>query len=178
MNPSPALIVCMGVSGCGKTTVARTIATETAIHLLEADDFHSAQNRAHMAAGKALDETMRTPWIESICEALRGRSAQGEHCVLACSALRYKHRQLFRETGFRTLFLFLDGSREMIAAWMRQRDDHFMPVGLLNSQFETLESPLGEPDVERIDLETGWGTVTDRAIEAAGKVIKLSGQTR
>lgn len=178
MNAAPALVVCMGVSACGKSTVARAIAAETGIHLLEADDFHSAQNRAHMAAGQALDETMRAPWIASICEALREKSAQGAHCVLACSALHRSHRQLFRETGFRTLFLFLDGSREMIAAWMRQRDGHFMPVGLLNSQFETLESPLGEPDVKRIDLETGWGTVTDRAIEAACKVIQLSGQTR
>lgn len=178
MNPSPALVVCMGVSGCGKTTVARTIATEAGIHFLEADDFHSPQNKAHMAAGKALDETMRAPWIESICRALREKSAQGEHCVLACSALRRSHRQLFRETGFRTLFLFLDGSREMISEWMRQRDDHFMPVGLLDSQFKTLESPLGEKDVNRIDLETGWETVTDTAIEASCKIINTSGQTR
>lgn len=177
MNPSPALIVCMGVSGCGKTTVAHTIATETGIHFLEADDFHSLQNKAHMAAGKALDETMRAPWIKSICEALREKSARGEHCVLACSALRRAHRQQFRETGFRTLFLFLDGSQERIADGMRQRDDHFMPVDLLNSQFDTLESPLGEKDVDRIAIDTGWETVTDTAVEAACKIINTSGQS-
>lgn len=171
MNPSPALVVCMGVSGCGKTTVARAIGTQTGIHFLEADDFHSAQNKAHMAAGKALDETMRAPWIESICAALREKSAQGKHCVLACSALRRAHRQRFRKTGFRTLFLFLDGSQEGIAEWMQQRDDHFMPVDLLNSQFDTLESPLGEENVKRIDVDTGWETVTGTAIELAREFI-------
>ena len=164
MKRLPALVVCMGVSGCGKTTVARAIADATGLACFEADDFHSEENRARMAAGKPLDDAMREPWIASLCEALVAERQAGRSCVLACSALRRAHRDRFRAVGFRTCFLFLDGERELIARWMSERKGHFMPPGLLDSQFETLESPLGEEDAIRIDLAEGWPAVEKSAI--------------
>lgn len=164
----------MGVSGCGKTTVAQAIGHETGLHFFEADDFHSKKNKAYMAAGKALDDAMREPWIANLCDTLRKESERGTSCVLACSALRRAHRQRFRETGFQTLFLFLDGNRDRIAKWIQQRDGHFMPVDLLDSQFETLESPLGEKNVKRIGIDTDWETVTETAIGLTREFISLS----
>jgi gluconokinase len=167
----PALLVCMGVSGCGKSTVARAIADATGVEFLEGDDFHSAEARARMAAGLPLDDAMRAPWIERICAALDAERARGRDAVLACSALRRRHRQRLREAGFRTRFLFLDGPRERIAGWLRERPDHFMPPGLLDSQFEALESPAGEADVVRVPLGADRAALLARALDEARRFL-------
>ena len=171
MNGQPALIVCMGVSGCGKTTIARAIAESTGLVFLEADDYHSEQNRAHMAAGNPLTDEMRRPWIQTLCEALNREKANDPGCVLACSALRREHRDRFRQLDYRTLFLFLDGDRDLIAGWMQVRSDHFMPTSLLDSQFEALEPPEDEPDVRTVQLSSDWDKSTDEAIKLSRKFI-------
>ena len=173
MSRRPALVVCMGVSGCGKTTVARAIAEATSLRFFDADDFHSEQARARMASGKPLDDAMREPWIESIRHTLQRESGEGNDCVLACSALRRHLRDRLRDSGFRTLFLFLDGERELILGWVRQRDDHFMPPSLLDSQFEALESPEGEPDTARIVMTDDWETTVKTAIALSRRFIPL-----
>lgn len=159
----PVLIICMGVSSCGKTTLARALAERFDLVYLEADNFHSDENKAHMAAGKPLTDEMRAPWITSICTHLSKELEAGRHCVLACSALRRSHRQQFRETGFDTQFLFLDGNRELISRWINEREGHFMSPVLLDSQFDALESPLGETGVTQIRLEQGWPAVLEEA---------------
>lgn len=171
MNALPALVVCMGVSGCGKSSVARAVAEATGLQFLEADDFHSEENRARMASGKPLDDTMREPWMKSIREALQSEYEAGKHCALACSALRRHLRDQLRDAEFRTLFLFLDGERDMIAGWMEQREGHFMPATLLDSQFETLEPPAGEPDAVRIAITGDWDEAVKTAIELSRKFI-------
>lgn len=171
MNEQPVLIICMGVSSCGKTSVARTVANGTGLKFFEADDFHGEENRAHMAAGKALDDAMREPWIDRICTALEAEHAAGKGCVLACSALRKAHRDRFRQLGFRMLFLFLDGSPELIARWISERTGHFMPPELLDSQFADLESPLLEPDVRRIELGDDWSRITTEAMSYSRKCL-------
>lgn len=167
----PVLIVCMGVSSCGKTTLGRSIAAKLNVPFFEADDFHSGENRTWMAAGKPLTDAMREPWIESICNALRQSSKNGQDAVLACSALRRANRQSFRDTGFVTRFLFLDGSRELIAGWIAERENHFMPPGLLDSQFDALESPVSEADVQAIRLDRPWPAIEDECLERARQVI-------
>lgn len=145
---APRLVVCMGVSGCGKSTLAQALATRLGWPMLEADDFHNEANRAHMAAGRPLTEAMREPWLASICSALRAR---GSDCVLACSALRRAHRARLRALGWNTRFLLLEINPEGARQRLQQRSGHFMPASLVDSQFETLEWPLGEADVSRLD---------------------------
>jgi len=167
----PVLIVCMGVSSCGKSTVGRAIASNLDVKFFEADEFHSRKNRERMASGLPLTDAMRAPWIDSICRALKTESSQGLHAVLACSALRQAHRERLRECGFTTCFLFLDGSRELIAGWIRKRKDHFMPPELLVSQFATLESPLEEDDVIKIRLDRPWDVITSECLSLAKSAI-------
>lgn len=167
----PRLIVCMGVSGCGKSTVARAIADAFGLGMLEGDDFHGAENRAWMASGRPLDDAMRGPWIERIVAALRAEAAAGRDCVLACSALRRAHRQRLRGAGLETRFLWLDGERDLLAAWMEARDGHFMPQSLLDSQFDALEAPDGEADAVRIPLSADWAAPLERALEAARRFL-------
>lgn len=147
---APRLLVCMGVSGCGKSTLAQALAARLDWPLLEADDFHNAANRAHMASGLPLTEAMREPWLASICSALRARSTD---CVLACSALRRVHRERLRGLGWNTRFLLLEIDRDSAARRVEQRRGHFMPSNLIDSQFDTLEWPLGEADVSRLDAQ-------------------------
>lgn len=145
---APRLVVCMGVSGSGKSTLARALADRLGTDMIEADDFHSDASRARMAAGLALTEAMRDPWLASICSALRARASD---CVLACSALRRSHRERLRALGWDTRFLLLEIGPEAARARLRARSQHFMPASLVDSQFDTLEWPLGETDVVRLD---------------------------
>jgi gluconokinase len=138
----------MGVSGCGKSTLARALSIRLGWAMLEADDFHNDANRAHMASGQPLTEAMREPWLASVCSALRARDSD---CVLACSALRRAHRARLRALGWRTRFLLLEINPESARERLQQRSGHFMPASLVDSQFETLEWPLGEVDVSRLD---------------------------
>lgn len=145
---APRLVVCMGVSGCGKSTLAQALSKRLGWPMLEADDFHNEANRAQMAAGQPLTDAMREPWLASICSALRAR---GSDCVLACSALRRAHRARLRAFGWQTRFLLLEINPDGARQRLQQRSGHFMPASLVDSQFETLEWPLGETDVSRLD---------------------------
>lgn len=173
----PVLIVCMGVSSCGKSTVGQAIAAELGLTFFEADEFHSPENQQRMASGLPLTDAMRAPWIADICKALRSESSQGRHVVLACSALRRAHRLQLRENGFTSHFLFLDGSRELISGWIRDRKNHFMPPDLLDSQFAALESPLGEDDVTRIPLDRSWDAINSECLALARADLEAATQT-
>jgi gluconokinase len=164
----PYLIISMGVSGSGKSTVAKMLAKEFDLPFLEADDFHSAENKAHMAAGKALTDAMREPWIASICDKIK---TDGKSCVLAYSGLRRAHRQKFRELGFKTLFLYLNGSKELIAKRMSERAGHFMPTSLLDSQFAAMEAPLDEPDMVMVGIEGSIDDIVAKATQLAIRFI-------
>lgn len=159
----PVLIICMGVSGCGKTTLARNLAWDFGFEFLEADDFHSAENKSHMASGKPLTDAMREPWITAMCDALRQHQAGGKSCVLAYSGLRRAHRARFRQLGYPTLFLHLAGIQDIIRQRLEIRSDHFMPTGLLDSQYAALEAALDEPDIKIIDVGLSIGEIHRQA---------------
>jgi len=152
MNVNPALVVCMGVSGAGKSTVAASVAENCSLVFLEADDYHSEANKQRMASGKALTDGDREPWIQSICEELSKSQQHGSNCILAHSSLRRAHREQLRNLGFRTLFVHLSANPNLIARRVGQRDDHFMSAELLNSQFDSLESTEDENDVVHFDV--------------------------
>lgn len=140
---SPCVVV-MGVSGTGKTTVARLLAERLGVPLAEADDFHSPAGIARMSAGIPLDDANRRPWLESIGRWLHERDAAGTGGVVACSALKRRYRDTLRSTCPAAFFLHLTADQAVLARRMGHRTGHFMPTLLLDSQLAALE-PL-EPD--------------------------------
>jgi gluconokinase len=139
--PAARQFVVMGVSGCGKSTVARLLASRTGGLFLDADDFHPPENKAKMAAAIPLSDEDRWGWLDALNHELK-RQAAGERPVfLACSALRQVYREKL-SAGLPALrFIYLKGSEELIRARLEQRDNHFMPAALLDSQFAVLEEP-------------------------------------
>lgn len=156
----------MGVAGSGKTTVARALAAHYGALYLDADDLHTREARAQMAAGIPLTDAQRAPWVAAVVASLQRATAQGGACVLAFSGLRAAHRQHLRDSGVPVRFVFLHAPPDVIAARLVARHDHFMPPELLASQCDTLQSPVGEPDVVSIDVSGAFAEVLARVIAA------------
>ncbi len=136
------LVIIMGPSGCGKSHIASALAEAVAAPMLEGDDYHPPENRAKMTAGEPLTGGDRSAWIDAILSAIAER--QDPLVVLACSALtRYVQDRLKAIPSRETRFVLLDAPRETLADRMRNRDGHFMPVSLLDSQLEALDVPTG-----------------------------------
>ena len=146
----PPHIVVMGVTGCGKTTIARQAAGLAAAEFLDADDLHPLSNIEKMAAGIALTDADRVPWLAAVRDWIRSRERQ---CVVACSALRRRYRDVLREVPDSVAFVHLDGESDAIWSRMTARSGHFMPTALLASQLALLE-PL-EPDEFGIAVDLG-----------------------
>jgi len=147
------LIIVMGVSGSGKTVLAKKIAKTYSYDFIEADDFHSKEAKVHMASGKPLTDVMREPWIQCLLAELSTKHAINKNVVLAYSGLKKEHRERFRQLPFEknVMFLVLEGSRSLMKSRMRKRKNHFMPESLLDSQFDAMENPRGEPGVIILD---------------------------
>ncbi|GAT71884.1 gluconokinase [Microbacterium hydrocarbonoxydans] len=139
----PIVLVVMGVSGSGKSTVAGMLAGRLGWDLEEGDDLHPASNIEKMAAGHPLTDEDRWPWLDRIAAWIQLHTASGTPGIVTCSALRRVYRD--RLAGPGVAFVHLDGSREAIANRLSSRIDHFMPQSLLGSQFATLE-PLEEDE--------------------------------
>ena len=138
---SARCFVVMGVSGCGKTTIAESLATAADGVYIDGDDFHPPENRAKMQSGIPLDDEDRRPWLEALNARMRRHMDKGQGPLfLACSALKEVYREQLRHEVPLIQFLYLNGSRELILERMKARD-HFMPPELLDSQLETLELP-------------------------------------
>lgn len=132
-------VVVMGVSGSGKTTVARGIAELTGLLFAEADDFHSRANVEKMTRGMPLDDADRWPWLCDLADWMVQRAAEGRSTVIACSALRRAYRDVLAGSPPSVDFVHLDGSPQVIRARLSSRAGHFMPAALLDSQLATLE---------------------------------------
>jgi gluconokinase len=135
------VLVIMGVAGSGKTTVGRALAGALGCPFADADEFHPPENIAKMAAGHPLDDADRAPWLAAIRAWIDAHLARGECAVVTCSALKRRYRDVLRPDPARVRFIFLSGSRELIAARLAGRTDHFMPARLLDSQLAALEPP-------------------------------------
>lgn len=137
----PTFVIVMGVSGCGKTTVAEAVASAINGVFLEGDAFHSAANKAKMATGIPLADEDRWPWFDTLVAEAKKALADGKSAVLACSALKGPYREhLFRDFPEHRL-VFLEGSYELIKERMDAREHEYMTSTLLRSQFEALEEP-------------------------------------
>ena len=150
------IVLVMGVSGAGKSTVGRALADALQADFLEADTFHSPANIAKMKSGVPLEDADRWPWLDAIGQALDHSVRQGRRVVLACSALKQAYRdRLLDGTKRRGQTVFLNGAPDLIAGRLAGRNGHYMPPTLLPSQLATLEAPKDaivvdiarEPDV-------------------------------
>jgi carbohydrate kinase (thermoresistant glucokinase family) len=145
MRPSsPRRFVVMGVAGCGKSTIAAALARELAVEFIEGDAFHTPDNVRKMAAGIALTDQDRAPWLATLSECLRNARNAQRGLVMTCSALRRGYRDVLRRGDPDAQFIFLDGPKDLIAERLASRTGHYMPSSLLDSQFAALERP--EPD--------------------------------
>ncbi|MGN6513933.1 MAG: gluconokinase [Lysobacteraceae bacterium] len=160
----PRAIVVMGVSGSGKTTVARALAMHEGAVFLDADDVHSEEARTQMAAGVPLTDAQREPWVDALARMLRDFAGQGRSVVLAFSGLRAAHRRRLRDSGVPMRFVYLHAPAEVIAQRLAARRGHFMPPALLDSQCEALQPPTGEPDVVAVDAGGTPAQVLERVI--------------
>jgi gluconokinase len=131
----------MGVSGSGKTTVAKLFAEKTGAIFYEGDDFHSPANIARMHRGIPLTDEDRAQWLQALRELIVRSLAKNELAAITCSALKAKYREQLQGGDVRVRFVFLTGSYELIQERLKKRGGHFMPPTLLASQFATLEPP-------------------------------------
>lgn len=168
MPAEPHAIVVMGVAGSGKTSVARALADQCGFAFLDADDFHPPSARARMAAGVALTDVDREPWVESLARALRRNADDGRSTVLAFSGLRAQHRQRLRDSGVPMRFVFLHAPPHVIAKRLADRRDHFMPPSLFASQLQALETPEGEADVLAVAADRSLAEVLHAAMVGLG----------
>ena len=149
VDAAPVLVV-MGVSGTGKTTVATLLADRLGWDLAEGDDLHPAANVDKMAAGQPLTDEDRRPWLAAVAAWITEHTAAGRPGVITCSALRRTYRDRLR--GDHVLFVHLTASRDQIEQRLTARRGHYMPATLLNSQIETLEAPGADENVLTIDV--------------------------
>ena len=135
------MVVLMGVSGCGKTTVGLVLAEYTGWRLYDADEFHSAASIEKMRSGIALEDADRWPWLDRMNAMLVEKQAQGESVLLACSALKQKYRDRLAKGSVQLHWVYLKGDFDLIRRRLEARKNHYMKAGLLESQFAALEEP-------------------------------------
>jgi len=135
------IVVVMGVSGSGKTTIGTALAARLGCEFLEGDDWHPAENVAKMASGTPLDDDDRWPWLDQLNAELRKREAAGDNVVLTCSALKQSYRDRLTRGLAHWHLVFLHGSFEVIRDRVAKRKHRYMPASLLRSQFDALEPP-------------------------------------
>jgi carbohydrate kinase (thermoresistant glucokinase family) len=176
---SPVIVVLMGVSGSGKSTIAALLAAALGCQFQEGDDLHPRANVEKMRRGTPLTDADRMPWLRQIAEEIEGWRARGECGVVTCSALKRSYRDIIIGDRRDVVLVYMKGSRELIHQRMAARHEHFMPIALLDSQFATLEEPT--PDEHPIIVDIG-GKAADIAHEIVrqieGRQHELDERTR
>ncbi|HKC26408.1 MAG TPA: gluconokinase [Jatrophihabitans sp.] len=147
----PPILVLMGVSGSGKSTVGHVLAERLGWDFGEGDDLHPPENVAKMAAGQPLTDEDRWPWLARVRGWIDEHIRAGEPAIITCSALKRKYRDMLRDPH--VVFVYLAGPRDLVAARLAARQGHYMPESLLDSQLADLEPP--EPDEQAITVHIG-----------------------
>ena len=167
------ILVLMGVTGSGKTTIGKLLAGETGWRFADADDFHSEANRAKMHAGIPLTDEDRAPWLASLHDLLLGWYEGGTSGILGCSALRQSYRDVLTPQipPLNIRFILLDVSREVLEQRLEARKNHYMNPNLLQSQLDALEIT---PDLTRVRAEGPPNKIVqdilDKILTVEGKV--------
>ena len=167
MDGAPIVLV-MGVSGSGKTTVGALLAGQLSWTYAEADDFHPPANVAKMAAGHPLTDEDRWPWLAAIGTWIDERRARGEAGVVTCSALKRSYRDFLRDGRPETRVVYLHGSRDLISSRLVARHGHFFKAELLDTQFADLEEPAPDEDVLVVSVDGTPPEVVEQIITGLG----------
>jgi carbohydrate kinase (thermoresistant glucokinase family) len=142
-SPSPSILLIMGVSGCGKTTTAQRLAKQLGWTFRDGDTFHPEKNVAKMKDGTPLTDDDRWPWLDAIGAWIDEHRLSDKKAIVTCSALKRSYRQRLLHNRPGVQLIYLKGSKGLIGDRISRRRNHFMPTSLLDSQFATLEEPLG-----------------------------------
>lgn len=156
------LVVVMGVAGCGKSTIGAGIAERLGVAFMDGDDLHPLENVTKMSAGIPLTDADRWPWLRDVGRALNDHHPGG--LVVACSALRRVYRTTILREAPDAIFVHLQGSASLIGARLARRDAHFMPLALLQSQFETLEPLADDEPGFTVGIGEGPDDIVDMAV--------------
>lgn len=157
-------IVVMGVSGCGKSTVAALLAGRLGWEFTEGDALHPASNVEKMRQGVPLTDTDREPWLKEIARTIGGWRAAGKPGIVACSSLRRHYREIIADGAEDVRFVYLRGSFKLIEQRLATRQGHYMPVSLLDSQFATLEEPAADEPAITIDTGAPVGELVNEVL--------------
>jgi gluconokinase len=158
---TPCALIVMGVSGSGKSTIAARLAGRLSWTFEDGDRFHPASNVAKMSAGQPLTDEDRWPWLQAIADEIDRVCRAGEHAVIACSALKRSYRDVLVHDRRDVRIVFLRGSQPLIADRLAQRKGHFMPPGLLDSQFKTLEPPAADENPVTVSIDASVETIVE-----------------
>jgi gluconokinase len=165
----PCALVVMGVSGSGKSTIADALAKRLDWRFEDGDRFHPASNVAKMSAGQPLTDEDRWPWLQAIADEIDRLCGKNQHAVVACSALRRAYRNVLVHGRDDVRIVFLDGTEALIAGRLAARRGHFMPPGLLASQFKTLEPPTPDERPVKVSIDA----TVDAIVEDIIRQLKL-----
>jgi gluconokinase len=168
VDKMPCALIVMGVSGSGKSTIGEELAQRIAWTYEDGDRFHPASNVAKMSAGHPLTDDDRWPWLLAIADEIDRVCMTGEHAVIACSALKRAYRAVLVHGRSDVRIVFLSGSEQLIASRLAERKDHFMPPGLLASQFETLEPPEPAENPVTVSIDASVEAIVDDIISQLG----------
>ena len=159
--------IIMGVSCTGKSSVGEAFAKAIQAKFIDGDDLHPKNNIIKMSSGQSLNDQDRIPWLERIRDAAFSLDKKNEKGVIVCSALKRKYRDIICDGNESVAFLFLHGDFDLVLQRMQNRKDHFMPVELLQSQFDALETPQhDEPNVININIKGSFNEIVQRCITA------------
>jgi carbohydrate kinase (thermoresistant glucokinase family) len=156
----------MGVSGCGKSTVAEVLEQRLRWPFLEGDSLHPAANIAKMESGQPLTDEDRWPWLRRIATWIEERLDAGESGIVTCSALKRSYRDVLDRRGSGVFFVYLAGERATLEERMKARTGHFMPSSMLDSQLQTLEEPQRDEPSVRVPIEQSTEEIVDEVIAA------------
>ncbi|HEY4184059.1 MAG TPA: gluconokinase [Polyangia bacterium] len=159
------VVILMGVSGSGKTTIGAKLAEDLGWRFLDADDFHPPENVRRMAAGHPLTEEDRKPWLARLREAITAAVAAGENLTLACSALSHDSRHQLVVDAAAVRLVYLKGEMALIRQRLRNRSGHFMKEDMLASQFAALEEPT---DALVVDIDDRPATIVQKIRDGLG----------
>ncbi len=161
---TPCALVVMGVSGSGKSTIGEKLAERLGWSYEDGDKFHPASNVAKMSAGQPLTDEDRWPWLRAIADEIDSVCEAGEHAVIACSALKHAYRDILVHGRNDVRIIYLKGTQDLIASRLALRKGHFMPPGLLASQFKTLEPPDAGENPVTVSIDASVETIVDDII--------------